>query len=417
MVLERGRPYYIEVLHKQGSGGAHLAVGRDAEARHRAQALHDLDGDKRIALALGVHLAADVGLRTRFRTGAVKHTVALGLNYMTQETGYFYATGGSAPSNLYNPVPAPAMTGVRGTPAKSLENNQHSFAIADTMGFFNDSLLVTLGVRRQTMDYEGFSVTTGASSSQYKASSTTPLAGVVFKPTRNTSVYANYTAGLSRGSKVSETATPAYDNAGETIPPFKSKQVEVGVKVDWGRLTTQAAVYQIKRPSAYSTTSAIDPSLQHYGFDGEQRNRGLELTAYGEVQRGLRLMASVAFNDAKLTRTQGGVNQGKKVSGVPERNYNLGLDWDTPWLQGLSLNGRVVSSSSVYRNADNTLSTPSWARLDIGARYATKLSGKPVVFRANLENVSDKGYWITGINGYSTTGLPRTLMLSASVDF
>jgi len=361
--------------------------------------------------------AADVGLRTRFVTGPVKHTVALGLNYMEQETGYFYATGGSARSSLYNPVPAPAMTGVRGEPAKSVENHQHSIAIADTLGLLNDSLLVTVGLRRQTMDYEGFSVANGASTSQYKASSTTPLAGVVFKPAKNTSIYANYTSGLSRGSKVSETATPAYDNAGETIPPFKSRQVEVGVKVDWGRITTQAAIYQIKRPSAYTSVSTIDPSLNHYGFDGEQRNRGLELTAYGEVQRGLRLMASVAFNQAKLTRTQNGVNQGNTATGVPKVNYNLGVDWDTPWLQGLSFNGRVVSSSAVYRDIANTLRTPSWTRLDLGARYATKLSGKPVVFRANLENVSDKAYWITGLNSYSTTGLPRTLTVSAQFDF
>lgn len=361
--------------------------------------------------------AADVGLRTRFTTGAVKHTVALGLNYMEQETGYFYATGGSTRSSLYNPVPAPAMTGVRGAPAKSVENHQHSIAIADTLGLLNDSLLVTVGLRRQTMDYEGFNVATGASSSQYKSSSTTPLAGVVFKPARNTSIYANYTAGLSRGSKVSETATPAYDNAGQTIPPFKSRQVEVGVKVDWGRLTTQAAIYQIKRPSAYTSVSTIDPSLNHYGFDGEQRNRGLELTAYGEVQRGLRLMASAAFNEAKLTRTQGGVNQGNTATGVPKVNYNLGVDWNTPWLQGLSFNGRVVSSSSVYRDVANTLRTPSWTRLDLGARYATQLSGKPVVFRANLENASDKSYWITGLNSYSTTGLPRTLTVSAQFDF
>ncbi|KQR50370.1 TonB-dependent receptor [Acidovorax sp. Leaf160] len=361
--------------------------------------------------------AADVGLRTRFVTGPVKHTVALGLNYMEQETGYFYATGGSARSSLYNPVPAPAMTGVRGEPAKSVENHQHSIAIADTLGLLNDSLLVTVGLRRQTMDYEGFSVANGASTSQYKASSTTPLAGVVFKPAKNTSIYANYTSGLSRGSKVSETATPAYDNAGETIPPFKSRQVELGVKVDWGRITTQAAIYQIKRPSAYTSVSTIDPSLNHYGFDGEQRNRGLELTAYGEVQRGLRLMASVAFNQAKLTRTQNGVNQGNTATGVPKVNYNLGVDWDTPWLQGLSFNGRVVSSSAVYRDIANTLRTPSWTRLDLGARYATKLSGKPVVFRANLENASDKAYWITGLNSYSTTGLPRTLTVSAQFDF
>ena len=361
--------------------------------------------------------AADAGLRTRFTTGSVKHTVAVGVNYMEQETGYFYATGSSAASNLYNPVPAPAMTGVRGAPAKSVENLQHSVAIADTMGFLDGRLLLTLGLRRQTMDYQGFNVTTGASTSQYKASSTTPLAGVVFKPAKNTSIYANYTAGLSRGSKVSETATPPYDNAGETIPPFKSKQIEVGVKVDWGRITTQAAIYQIKRPSAYATPSAVDPSMNHYSYDGEQRNRGLELTAYGELQRGLRLMASTAFTSAKLTRTQGGVNQGNTATGVPKINYNLGLDWDTPWVQGLSLNGRVVSSSSVYRDVANTLSTSGWTRLDLGARYATKLAGKAVVFRANLENVTDKAYWITGLNSYSTTGLPRTLTVSAQVDF
>lgn len=216
---------------------------------------------------------------------------------------------------------------------------------------------------------------------------------------------------------MSETATPPYDNAGETIPPFKSKQIEVGVKVDWGRITTQAAIYQIKRPSAYATPSAVDPSMNHYSYDGEQRNRGLELTAYGELQRGLRLMASTAFTSAKLTRTQGGVNQGNTATGVPKINYNLGLDWDTPWVQGLSLNGRVVSSSFVYRDVANTLSTSGWTRLDLGARYATKLAGKAVVFRANLENVTDKAYWITGLNSYSTTGLPRTLTVSAQVDF
>ncbi|PZP98240.1 TonB-dependent receptor [Pseudorhodoferax soli] len=58
---------------------------------------------------------------------------------------------------------------------------------------------------------------------------------------------------------------------------------------------------------------------------------------------------------------------------------------------------------------------PSWTRLGIGTRYATKVSGKPVTLRANLQNAFDRACRITST--YATVGAPRMLMLSASVDF
>jgi iron complex outermembrane receptor protein len=357
--------------------------------------------------------AADAGLRTRFNTGSIRHTLSLGVNLLDQESGNFYATSTQTnpanptnPSSLYNPSALPAVLGPRNPAVKAGELKQSSVAVADTMSFANDRVLLTLGLRDQTMEQEAFSQITGASTSRYKASAVTPLAGVVFKPMNNVSLYTNYTAGLTRGG----TAGPGTANFGETFAPQKSKQQEVGVKVDWGQLTTQAAVYQIKRPN-----SLTDPVTQIYSFGGEQRNRGLELTAYGEIQRGLRVMASAAFNDAKLTRTAGGVNQGNDAAGVPDRTFNLGLDWDTAWVPGLSFNGRVINTSAVYADAANRLRVPDWTRVDIGARYATKVAGKPVVLRANLENVFDKTYWVTST--YVTVGAPRTLMLSASIDF
>ncbi len=214
---------------------------------------------------------------------------------------------------------------------------------------------------------------------------------------------------LHGGPRARRYGRPDHRQRGRNFAPQKSKQNEVGVKVDWGRLTTQAAVYQIKRPG-----SITDPVTNVYSFGGEQRNRGLELTAYGEIQRGLRAMASASFNSAKLTRTAGGVNQGNNAAGVPDRTFNLGLDWDTP-VQGLSINGRVINTSAVYADAANRLRVDAWTRLDLGARYATKVAGKPVVFRANLENVADKNYWV--VSNYVTVGAPRTLMLSAAVDF
>ncbi|MDM0120619.1 TonB-dependent receptor [Variovorax arabinosiphilus] len=346
--------------------------------------------------------SAEVGVRTRFKTGSIGHSVVLAANTLQRETGYFYQlTTTPVASNLYNPSALPAINFARGEPSKTGDLAMHSIAVADTMSFFNDRFLVTLGLRDQTINQKSVNGSTA-----YDASAITPLVGLVFKPVQNISVYGNYTAGLMAGGIAGATAA----NRGEIFAPQKSKQYEVGVKADWGTLTTQAALYQITRPN-----SMTDPVTQVYSFGGEQRNRGLELTMYGELQRGLRAMASASFNDAKLTRTAGGVNQGNDANGVPDRTFNVGLDWDMPWVPGLSLNGRVINTSSTYYDAANLLRMPSWTRVDLGARYATKIAGKPVVLRANLENVADKAYWVTST--YVTVGAPRTLMLSAQIDF
>ncbi|MBP7451991.1 MAG: TonB-dependent siderophore receptor [Ottowia sp.] len=345
--------------------------------------------------------SGDAGVRTRFSTGPVNHTAVLAANFMQRETGYFYQlTPTPVSSNIYHPAPLPAITFARGTPAKSADLAQYSVAVADTMSLFNDRLLATLGLRDQTIHQKSVNGSTA-----YKASSISPLVGLVFKFDKDTAIYYNYTAGLTAGGVAGATTA----NAGQAFAPQKSKQHEIGIKKDWGTLVTQATIYQIERPS-----SMIENNV--YSFGGKQRNRGLELTAYGELVRGLRLMASASFNQAKLTRTAGGANQGNDAPGVPDRTYNLGLDWDVPGVPGFSLNGRVINTSSMRYDAANLLRMPAWSRFDLGARYATKVAGKPVVLRASVENVADKAYWVTA-SGYVTVGAPRTLMLSASIDF
>jgi iron complex outermembrane receptor protein len=39
------------------------------------------------------------------------------------------------------------------------------------------------------------------------------------------------------------------------------------------------------------------------------------------------------------------------------------------------------------------------------------------VLRANIENLSDKSYWMMSGNNYATVSAPRTLVVSATVDF
>lgn len=349
---------------------------------------------------------SNAGVRFKFATGNIGHALTIAANRLNQETGYFYATSaGTAASNIYNPVALPTITAARNSPERNQENILTSYVLSDTLSMLDEKLLVTLGVRDQTVEQKTYSLTTGAQTAGYEEGAVSPLAGIVIKPLENVSLYANHTKGLTRGTIIGA----GFSNTGEALAPFKSTQNEVGVKVDFGKITAVASVFNIERPNLET-----DPATNRRGYMGEQRNRGLELAAYGEIASGLRLMTSAMFNDAKVKSVTN--VDGNDAVGVPDFTANLGLDWDTKWIDGLSLNGRVIHTSEAYYNGANTLNVPSWTRYDIGARYTTKAAGKPVVLRANLENLFDKNYWLQS-GGFLTIGAPRTLLLSATVDF
>ncbi|MFA5902079.1 MAG: TonB-dependent receptor, partial [Hyphomicrobium sp.] len=322
-------------------------------------------------------LSGNVGLRSQFDTGFIGHKLNFVYTGYRQEYGYAYITGNTAASNIYNPSPLPTITAARTAPKHSSDTTLTSAALVDTMSFLNDAVLLTLGVRQQNVKVDSFSTTTGALTSSYDADATTPLAGIVVKPWQNVSLYANYAEGLSQGTIVGA----GYANTGAVLAPYKSKQQEAGVKVDWGTLTTTAAVFQVTRPSLITTAS------NERLYDGEQRNRGVELSVYGLILPNLRGMASATFLRPELTNPTNASERGNDAAGVPSRTFSASLDWDTPWVTGLALNGRVIYTSGSYLTSANLLRFPDWTRVDIGARYATSINGRPVTIRANIENL------------------------------
>jgi len=352
-------------------------------------------------------VSGNVGLRSQFDTGFINHKLNVVYTGYQQEMGYAYIVGNTAASNIYNPSPLPSITAFRTAPQHSADTTLQSAAVVDTMSFLNDTVLLTGGVRQQNVKVDSFSTTTGALTSGYDASATSPLGGIVVKPWHNVSLYANYAEGLSQGSIVGA----GFSNTGAVLAPYKSKQQEAGIKVDWGTITTTAAVFQIMRPSLI--TNAANARV----YDGEQRNRGVELSVYGLIMPGLRGMASATFLKPELTNPSNPLERGNDAAGVPDKTFSAGLDWDTPWVRGLALNGRVIYTGSAYLTTANTVKFPDWTRLDIGARYTTtELTGKPVTFRFNIENVTGENYWLT-TGTYVTVGAPRTYVLSAAFDF
>ncbi|KAG0752298.1 hypothetical protein G6F22_021923 [Rhizopus arrhizus] len=99
----------------------------------------------------------------------------------------------------------------------------------------------------------------------------------------------------------------------------------------------------------------------------------------------------------------------------------MGVEWDIPGVQGLAVDGRVVYTGSSYANDANTLKVPGWTRFDAGLRYMMDVDGHVVTLRARVENIANRNYWssVGGYpgNGYLVLGGPRTILLSASMDF
>jgi iron complex outermembrane receptor protein len=357
--------------------------------------------------------SGEAGLRGSFETGPVTHKPVVSATHLRQKTGLAREAFGPLASNLYDPVfyPRPTLTDFPSRPPKTGETELTSFVVADTAGFFGDRLQVTVGARYQSVLTSSFSAATGARTAHYDDSAVTPAVAVVFKPIENLSLYANYMEALSQGP----TAPLSSANAGEIFAPFRSKQYEVGLKYDFGRYALTASLFQISRPSG-----ATDPETNRFGLIGEQRNRGLELNAFGEPLPGVRLLGGVTLLDGELTHAAGGVDEGKTAPGVPAFQLNFGAEWDVPMVPGLTLSGRVIHTAKQYFDTKNDRSIPDWTRLDLGARYTldTKV---PVTIRFNVENVTDNRYWASSVGTFGTgelsAGGPRTFLLSATVDF
>lgn len=96
----------------------------------------------------------------------------------------------------------------------------------------------------------------------------------------------------------------------------------------------------------------------------------------------------------------------------------LGLEKDVfGLLPGLTLTGGLAYNSKAYVDNTNTYAIPSWTRIDAGLRYATKWAGRPTTLRLNIENLADRNYWGSVDRGFLYAGQPRTVSLSATVDF
>ncbi|PMV19132.1 MULTISPECIES: TonB-dependent receptor [unclassified Pseudomonas] len=369
------------------------------------------------------------GLNGSFQTGPVSHRLNFGLaGIWTQARNayVFNASSTATRTNIYDPVTGapPTLNNPRNTPGTDFSDPTitgktfvRSAAVSDTLGFFDDRLLVTLGARRQQMVVQAYNYMSGTRTSNYDESITTPVYGLVFKPWQHVSFYANRIEGLAQGpTSPVNSGNRTIIGGGQAFAPARSKQIEAGVKVDMGTYGATLGVYRIEQPGA-GYVQVIDATTARYVREGQQINKGVELNVFGEPLSGLRLLGGVTVMKTELKDTQNGANDGNRAIGVPSFQLNADVEWDVPGLQGVTLNGRWLRTGGQYADAANNLSLPTWNRFDIGARYNFKVAKRDVTLGATVENVANTKYWESAQGGFLSQGDPRVAKLSATVDF
>lgn len=359
----------------------------------------------------------EIGIRGDVNTGPVRHRPSLSLNayQLESKNAYGFSSFAGFSGNLYRPMPVIApdadffVGGDLGDPLVTEKTRTSSVALADMISLFDERLILIAGLRYQTIETLAYDYNSGAFNSGYSEGEWTPVGGVLYQFTPQLAGYVNYIEGLTKGDIAPATSGGvAVANAGEALAPYVTEQLEAGLKFDLGCFGGALSVFQSEQPIAGLDASGI------YDVLYDQRYRGLELSAFGEPFEGVRLMGGVSLLDTE--------RRDLDQIGSPTTQLNLVGEWDLPFVPGVTLDGRLLYTSSQYADAANTQRVPSWTRFDLGLRYAMMLDGgQELTFRARVENVADEDYWASAGGfpgaGYLTIGAPRTFMLSASCSF
>ncbi len=357
-------------------------------------------------------------LNGRINTGSLAHDVSIGINgherrMMSADTSMPQITLGVA--NIENPMSYnEPFWWVDSHRYKASVMDNYAFILGDTITF-NKSWSVMLSASYSWLSARNYNVN-GVSTGRYNDSGISPAGSLIYKPRENITAYITYADSLQQGATAPATAA----NPNETLAPYRSEQWETGLKVALGKINLSGALFRIERPFPYTDTDNV------FRVQGNQVNYGLELMAIGKVIDSVTIYAGVTLLDPKLNRTGNSTTSDKQVVGVPEGQANLLVEYQTPFIKGLTPYLNLHYTGKRPANDANTSWASAYSTIDIGTRYTTKIKNVETTWMLSVKNLTDERYWAsvmpgstdgTGAACSAFPGTPREIMGSMQVKF
>nr|WP_309239027.1 TonB-dependent siderophore receptor [Ensifer sp. ENS12] len=348
----------------------------------------------------------DNRLEGEFETGALDHTLLVGLDYKLFRLDHVQASSAATPISATDPVYGAPQ------PANAIYINQ--VIIQQQLGVyaqdqirFGDGWLVTLNGRYDYVDTKTdngptFWAPTQNSSFDYSEGAVSGRAGLAYEFDNGLTPYVSVATFFN--PIVAVTAT------GNTKPE-EGEQFEAGVKYEPyffdGVLT--ASIYQLTKRNALVTDPLTSISTQ----TGEVRSRGIELEGKVNLNESWKVIAGLDFMDIEVTEDANRALVGKSPYLAPDAQASLWVDYTVQQgtLEGVSLGAGVRYRGESWADKENTAKVPSSTVFDAGLRYEKDGWGAAL----NVTNLFDKEY-VSGCSGVLVCGYgdARTVTLKLS---
>jgi len=222
-------------------------------------------------------------------------------------------------------------------------------------------------------------------------SATTPVAGLVFRLDRQTSLYANY----GRGFETPTFAELAHRNAGSglnfDLVPSRSRHVEAGVKAvrpGLGRLNV--AVFDIETRDEIVTDQSIGGRTT-FRNAGRTERHGLEIGAETLLAGPFEARAAFTWLDAAFAGDFGTAAAGNALPGVPKRQFYAEGAWrHAPW--GFRAAVELLHRSRVPVNDANSELAGGFTVVNAVLGFEQRGAGWRIAEFLRMDNVADKAY-------------------------
>ncbi|MRW92012.1 TonB-dependent siderophore receptor [Duganella sp. FT80W] len=358
----------------------------------------------------------------------IKHSYTTGVEISREDTdrsSYIFTPGTNNPltsgttcptagaATLYNctttvnpnPYDPWAYTATVSPARNKIVTNTRSAYAFDTVEF-SPQWLLNLGVRwddyRSALDVPQYTlsgVTTAASHAVVNADFANYQAGLVYKPSTNSSVYVSYGTSSTPPGNDGGDGLDALTTAIQNLKPQESKNYELGTKwevLPGGRLSLSGAIFRSDMSNARVTSP--DGTSQNVG---KKTVKGVELGASGNITKEWQVFGGYTYLDARVA-DNGYVNVGTTAAPIYTASpYNGNMFPTTPknsaslWtsyklLSNLTVGGGVSSMSRVYANVNNTKYAPGYSRYDAMASYDVN---KHITLQLNIQNLNNKFYF------------------------